>query len=153
MEGITIDSLKKWFSGLLLLILFFSCALPTLTAVESNPKITGSEIERIRQITQRLQQLNTELTQKLQQSNADLANAQTELAKYKAELENVTQQLSEASTTVDNLKKELEEAQQLLVETNQKLEDYQKKVEKEIKRLKLQRNIAALVAILVLILK
>lgn len=133
--------------------LLFSCALPALVVAEPNSKITGSEIERIKQITQRLQQLNTELTQKLQQSNTDLTNTQIELGKYKAELENITQQLSEANVAVDYYKKELQEAQQLLNETNLKLEDYHKKVAKEIGSLKLQRNISVLVAILVLILK
>jgi septal ring factor EnvC (AmiA/AmiB activator) len=152
-EGIPVNGFRIWFSGLWLFVLLLVLGPPALALAESNPKINWTDIERLQQITQRLQQLNAELTQKLQQSNKDLASTQAELANYKAELDNVTSQLTEAQTTVDTYKQELMEVQQLLMATNQKMAEYQKKVEKEIRSLKLQRSIAGLVAVLVLILK
>ena len=83
----------------------------------------------------------------------ELEAAKAKLAEFQAELNSVTQQLQEVTASSDKLKEELKDAQALLEQNNQNLDKLQQKVAKQIKGLKWQRNIAAIVAVLVLILK
>jgi septal ring factor EnvC (AmiA/AmiB activator) len=143
--------IKKYISRLLLLVLLFSCVSPAWA--ESNYKMNQADLDQLIRITNKLQKLNNELSEALKESNSRLEEAKTKLAEYQIELDDLSKQLNEASADSETYKKDLEEARKLLIENNQCLEDFQKKVEREIGILKLQRNIAAGVAVLVLLLK
>ncbi|HEX3045133.1 MAG TPA: hypothetical protein VHY08_10280 [Bacillota bacterium] len=140
------------FIGIILVfILLLSWGAPVFAAAEVNPNNSAGDIQRLKQIIAELQNKIIELTQDLKTANTKLEDVQQDLENYKAELAKLAEQLKESSASVDSYKNQLEEAQRLLGEANQKLEEHEKKMEQEIKNIKLQRNIAIAVAILALI--
>lgn len=145
------NSFTKYTGFFVLLILLFSCATAAQAAIKY--QATEKELNKIIQINNKLQALNQQLTESLDESHTELEAAQIKLGEYQTELESLTRKLTEVSAESAQLKKALQEAHELLKENNRKLADYEKKIQREIKSLKLQRNIAAAVAVLVLIFK
>ena len=137
--------IKKFISFLVCCLLLVS--VPGICLAEATYTIAEPELARLEQIFNQLQINNSQLLDELQASKTDLTAACQKLEEYQRELATLQvqlKQLKEESTTAKN---DLEAAQNLLVKANQSLQKYEREVKAEGNKLKMERDIGYLLAV------
>ena len=133
------------------LLLFCSAMLSPAAKAEELYSITESELTRLIEISMRLETLNEKLQSELIASEKNLNQLMSELDNYKAELTGLEKQLLILRAESETLKMQLQNAETLLEKTRQSLDAYRTEAEKRIRKLTIQRNIAWLTAVLVMV--
>lgn len=135
------------------------CSFLLLALVTASPaakaeelySITESDLTRLIEISTRLEMLNEKLQSELIASEKNLNQLMSELDNYKAELTGLEKQLLILRAESETLKMQLQNAETLLEKTRQSLDAYRTEAEKRIRKLTIQRNIAWLTAVLVMV--
>jgi chromosome segregation ATPase len=152
------SSKPYWFIfWLLVFYLALVCIIKPARAA-GNYTISESDMIRLSQICARLETLNQQLLNDLETSKNSLKQARQELESYKneleslrAELKSLSEQLQESLIQSQMLQQELLRARSFLENSERSFEAYRVKAEKEIKKLKMQRNLAFIGFLLALI--
>ncbi len=117
---------------------------PAGSPAAGNYQVTEKEWTRLSEITNKLLALNQQLSQDLTISQSNLAQSQTKLKEYQAELDKLTNQLMELKASSDEARTQLANVENLLRNSKESL----KTLNKEVNKLVWQRNIAAIFAAL-----
>lgn len=117
---------------IILLLASLLLASPSMHCEAAGYQITAAELTRLETNLNQLQKINS--------------RSQLELTTLREQLKEAKQQLSTLNNQLDVLKADSEKQQQLLKTANESLEAYAKEEQAKQSRLKMQRNIAYVIA-------
>lgn len=125
------------FVALLLSLSLFGPSFPALSYSEDQPSLTvyESELNRLRVISARLQEISIQLDLKLSASEKNLQALSNELETLKIELQGLKNQLETSSQASDQLAETLEKSEALLAKLTASFKEYKDEAETKIKRL------------------
>ena len=148
---ITLCASGKLLFVLLSLLLLLSLASRCCKA-EENYIITGSELQQLSEIFERLEMLNAKLSSELTASKESLRQLEDELTKLKADLAELQITLARSETESTRLRELLLKAENSLTQLEASFEEFKSAAQSQIRKLRRQRNLALLGMILVMLL-
>jgi chromosome segregation ATPase len=146
---------QKAFAWLLLsLLLFFLLAIcAAFVRAETTYNMNETELTRLQQICNQLDQLNSQLSAQLTNSKASLQELTQQLNSYRTQISDLAIQLQNLQQESNLLKEQLLTVQNSLQSAEESFKEYETKVNAQIKKLVWQRNLAVLAGILIAIFK
>ncbi len=136
-----------WLSALLCCLLLVICARPA--QAEENYIVTGSELQQLSAIFEKLETLNQKLSGELATSKESLHLLEDELLKLKADLAGLQTTLAQSEMVSTQLRELLQKAENSLTQLEASFEEFKSAAQSQIRKLRRQRNLAILAAIIV----
>ena len=134
--------LRKSFICFSLLLSFMALvSIPVWCAEIPTYRISETDLQRLIEIMQRLEQLNSKLSNELNVSRMNLQELQNELTASKSELIELKTELKALQQASNELSEQLQTVENSLEKAWKSYELYRKAAELQIRRLKWQRNI------------
>lgn len=144
-KGSDLSLIKKIVSLLLLCCLL---ALWPGTCLAADYRITDQELTKLEQIFNQLEQSNDKLLNELSLSQQDLKTAKVKLEEYQKDLAVLQTQLRQLREESTKARANLQQAQISLEKANESLNKFEKEARLENNRLRTQRNLGILAAVI-----